>query len=195
MTVAGPQIARDLARQLLHNPQFVEPGLILQQTPRVRNGYGEWAPGVPVILSVDIVNIPVSGQDRKALPEGLRDEDWRKFYWEGQTTSLRVGQSDGNLIVAGRYGSGQSVFSGVTEAGAETDRDVYNQTNPGWQDQFENDSTRVIRLDYGGGFYFQQWDGQLGEFVAQTAYRAIIAQNWGGFTKIMAVRQDPGRVK
>ncbi len=63
-----------------------------------RNEYGEWVPAAAVENQVDLVTVPLTGEDREQLPEALRLSDVRKFFLAEAAETLRAGESDGDII-------------------------------------------------------------------------------------------------
>ena len=189
----GSQLARDIASDLLHDANFAEPAIILRDTEGFRNEYGEFTSGAPIETAVDIVSAPLSGQDRMALPEGIRDEDLRKFWWDGDAAALRYGETDGDRFIIGRIGSGQTRFDGATQGEAERLRDAYGVNNPEWFNGFRANSSLLIRLSGFGQVTYQYYDETDGHWLMAPTWRAMNSQRWGAFSEITGIRQDPGR--
>ena len=78
--VQGAQIAAILAADVLADPNFIEPAILLRPTEGFFNDFGEFVPGAAVENIVSLVSAPASGQERLVLPEGIRDMDVRKFW-------------------------------------------------------------------------------------------------------------------
>ncbi|MYC27948.1 MAG: hypothetical protein F4X63_08175 [Nitrospira sp. SB0662_bin_26] len=68
-----------VARRILSH-QLSESATLIRETEGSRNMYGEFVPGVITETPVTVVTVPVDGEERLILPEGLREEDLRKFY-------------------------------------------------------------------------------------------------------------------
>ena len=109
----GSQIASALADDVLLADDFLEPAILLQ----FREGSitdGQWETGDAVETAIQVVAAPLTGQDRMTLPEGIRDEDLRKFWYRGDVTALRYGLADGDLIIPGKLGATPNSFTSTS---------------------------------------------------------------------------------
>ena len=191
--VQGALISSALARDLLNDPNFVEPALLLRATEGHRDPqHGEFVPGAAIETVVNIVQAPMTGQERITAPEGLRDEDLRKFWYAGDIASLRYGLTNGDRIVLGRLGTGQNRFTATTRVDAERLRDQYGVANPTWLTSYQTGAVNVIQLRGFGHPVYQRYDATDGHWTNTDTYRAVRVNRWGPFTEVMGVRQDPG---
>ena len=62
--VQGALISSVLARDLLNDPNFVEPALLLRATEGHLDQYGEFVDGAAIETAVNIVQAPMTGQER-----------------------------------------------------------------------------------------------------------------------------------
>ena len=90
MTMTTPRVARRLARS-----PFRCPAVLRRQTAGQRNDYGEFVPGAVVEVDVDVVSVPLSGEERQVLPEGLRERNVRTL-WTTETVAAVVEGQTGN---------------------------------------------------------------------------------------------------
>ena len=190
--VTGATISRDLAREVLADPDFVEPAIILRATEGHRNQYGEFVRGAEVATSTSLVSAPMTGQERMVLPEGLRDEDVRKFWIMGDGKALHYGLADGDRFILGMLGRTQNVFSDSTLTDVESVRDAYGVANPTWLASYRSGFVNMILLRGFGMSIYQRYDAIDGHWANVDIYRAYRPQRWGGFTEITTIRQDPG---
>ena len=95
-------IAQRLGRNLASSA-FAETATLIRQSAGMRNQYGEWIPGDPVSSSVTLVTAPLSGQQRQALPEGLRERNLRVFYLAEKVNAVIEGSTGqtADIIVYG----------------------------------------------------------------------------------------------
>ena len=196
--VTGALIARDVAADVLTDPNFTEPAILLRSTEGHRindpDTPGEWIDGAPVDSAIAIVQAPITGQERMTLPEGLRDEDVRTFWLQGDIQALHYGLADGSRILLGGLGQSTNVFSGATRADAESQRDLYGIGNPSWLTAYRNSVSSMIQLRGFGAPVYQRYDAVDGHWQNSDIYRAYRPKRWGPFTEVMAVRQDPGNI-
>ena len=99
MTMTVPRIARRLARS-----PFRCPAVLRRQTPGMRNDFGEFVPGVVLELDVQVVRAPIDGEERRVLPEGLREEDVTTFWMVDQVEPVDEaieGHGGDHLVVDG----------------------------------------------------------------------------------------------
>ena len=192
--VTGAQITRDIAASVLSHPSFLEPAILLRSTEGIRNQYGEFEPGAPVATPMSLVSVPITGQERLILPEGLRNEDVRKFYVIGDVVGLHYGLADGDQIVPGQLGPSQNIFSGLAMADAELERDTYGVAHPTWLTSYQSSVANMILLRGFGLPVYQRYDAIDGHWGNADIYRAYRPQRWGAFTEIVAIRRDPGNV-
>lgn len=87
------------ANRVLRSAAFVESATLIHQTQGDHNEYGEWEPGQAVATDVDLVTVPLTGQERQLLPEGLRERNVRRFYTLNVVAAIKPGISDGDLIL------------------------------------------------------------------------------------------------
>ena len=194
--VSGPSIARDIAANVLTHPSFTSSAIVLRQTEGHRATNGQWIAGAELATPSTVVNVPITGQQRLTVPEGLRDEDVRKFWLLGdEQRALRAGLTDGDRLVLGILGMAQNVFTGASVAQAERARDQYGVANPAWLAMYQSTTANVIQLrGFGGHSIYQRYDATNGHWLNADTYRAFGAQPWGGFVEIQAVRIDPGNL-
>ena len=193
--VSGPQIARDIAANVLTHPSFTSSAILLRQTEGYRDTNGEWVMGAEIATASSIVMAPLTGQERLTAPEGLRDEDLRKFWILGDVPALRYGLTDGDRFVLGALGPSQSVFSAAMREAAESARDVYGVANPSWLAAYRSNVANLIQLrGFAGHSLYQRYDATDGHWTNADVYRAYMAQRWGGFTEVRSVRIDPGNL-
>ena len=190
--VTGATLSRELAQEVLTDPSFTESALMLRATEGHRDQYGEFVRGADVETAIGLVSAPMTGQERLALPEGLRDEDVRKFWIIGDASALHYGLADGDRIILGQLGPSQNVFSNATKEEAEDDRDQYGIANPTWLESYRDSVVNMIQLRGFGAPIYQRYDAIDGHWANANVYRAYRPQRWGGFTEITAIRQDPG---
>ena len=191
--VQGASIAGILAADVLADPNFVEPAILLRPTEGFFNDYGEFVAGSAVENIVSLVSAPTSGQARLVLPEGVRDMDVRTFWVANDVFSLRPGLSDAETIILGNLGMAQNRFDGTTRQEAESARDVYAVANPTWLTMYQASFSRMIQLRGFGMPVYQRYDEIDGHWANADVYRATIVNRWGPFTEVMGVKQDPMR--
>ena len=192
--VTSSQLARDIAASVLTHPSFLEPCILLRSTEGHRNQYGEFVEGATQETPISCPTVPITGQERLIVPEGLRNEDIRKFYVLGDVTGLHYGLADGDRFVLGQLGSGQNRFDGPTVMAAEQLRDQYAIANPTWFAGYQSSVTGVIQLRGFGDPLYQRYDAVDGHWVNADQYRAYRPQRWGAFTEVTAIRRDPGNL-
>ena len=190
--VSGPQISRDVASAVLTDPNFTEPALLLRETEGDRNRHGEFVPGAAIETGITVASAPITGQERLTVPEGLRDEVVRKFWYAGNISALRYGLTNGDRIVQGRLGPSRNRFNGSSETVAQSVRDQYATTNPSWLDMYRTNTNFVIQLTGFGHPRYQRYDPTDGHWQDADTYRAVQADDWGGFVEVMGTRIDPG---
>ena len=191
--VQGASIAGILAADVLADPNFVEPAILLRPTEGLFNDFGEFVPGSAIERIVSLVSAPASGQERLVLPEGVRDMDVRKFWIASDVFALRPGLSDAETIILGSLGPEQNRFSGATKTDAELVRDNYGIANPAWQAAYRANFSLMIQLRGFGVPVYQRYDEIDGHWANADVYRATIVNRWGPFTEVMGVKQDPMR--
>ena len=191
--VQGAQIAAILAADVLADPNFVEPAILLRPTEGFFNDFGEFVPGAAVENIVSLVSAPASGQERLVLPEGVRDMDVRKFWIANDVFALRPGLSDAETIILGSLGPNQNRFNGADKAEAESARDIYAVANPTWLAGYRSNFSLMIQLRGFGMPMYQRYDEIDGHWANADVYRATIVNRWGPFTEVMGVKQDPMR--
>ena len=190
--VSSPQIARDIAASVLSHPSFTSPAILLRQTEGHRDTTGEFVEGAAVETAVSMVHAPMTGQERLTAPEGLRDEDIRKFWLLGDHAALRYGLTDGDRIVLGALGQGLNRFTGNDRPEAERARDQYGVANAAWLASYQATETNLIQLRGFGHPVYQRYDATDGHWIQAEQWRTMRANRWGAFTEIMGVRIDPG---
>lgn len=89
----GTEIAKRLAERIRAG-LFTETATLKRQAAGsyVR---GKWEAGAETSSTIKIVTAPLSGQERLALPEGLRQANVRKFY---VATEVRAGEEGGGTV-------------------------------------------------------------------------------------------------
>ena len=189
----GAQIGYDIATALITSSAFSEAALLLRQTQGARNQYGEWEQGAGIETPVALVQAPITGQRRATLPEGLRNEDVRTFWYAGDIAGVRYGLADGDRIVLGALGPSTSRFTGASRSQAERARDGYGVANPTWLTAYQGDTDDLIQLyGFGGHPVYQRYDEVGGHWADASQYRTIAPERWGSFTELLGVRIDPG---
>ena len=165
--VSGPSIARDIAANVLTHPSFTSSAIVLRQTEGHRATNGQWVAGAELATASTVVNVPITGQQRLTVPEGLRDEDVRKFWLLGdEQRALRAGLTDGDRLVLGALGMAQNVFTGASVAQAERARDQYGVANPAWLAMYQSTTANVIQLrGFGGHSIYQRYDATNGHWL------------------------------
>ena len=96
--MTGTAIASRLAASILNSANFLEDGRLYRHLGSSRNEYGEPVSGPFVRYDVQLVTDPISGEERMALEEGLREEEVRKFWIKGQRVNAILGASNGDVI-------------------------------------------------------------------------------------------------
>lgn len=190
--VLGSAIARDVAPDVLTDSNFTEAAIYLRATEGHRNQYGEWVAGADIETAVNLVEVPITGQERLTLEEGLRDEDVRTFYVQGDVAALRAGLTDGDRFVLGGLGASQNRFDGTDRQTAERARDTYATANPLWFGGYQSSVAALIQLRGFGENVYERYDATDGHWIEADVYRAYRPRRWGAFTQVMCVRQDPG---
>ena len=94
-------ITERLAARIFASPDKLEDAVLVTRTAGTRNAYGEFARGLERVTPVRLATAPLSGRDRETLPEGLHDEDLRRFWMPGTAETVREGERDGDIV---RYG-------------------------------------------------------------------------------------------
>ena len=189
----GPPVAGRIASKILRLPQFIEPALLVREAAGARDEHGEWQPGALDVTEVKVISIPVTGQERFSLPEGLRDEDVRKFWWEGDAPALRPGKTDGDAFVLGALGMEPHTFEGATQEAAEAARDA-QAAAAGWLDAYQADPAKLVQLSGFGRPLWQFREPTLRQWMPAPFWRVTAPDRWGSFTELLAVRRDPGAV-
>ena len=92
------RVAARAARRVLRSPHLTEAAVLLIQQPGSRNEYGEWMPGSTTDVPVRLVTAPLNGDERAALPEGLRERDVRKFWTAADASAIVAGESEGDIV-------------------------------------------------------------------------------------------------
>lgn len=193
MITQGSILAREVAAEVLVDPNFTEPGLLLRGTEGMRNIFGEWVEGFAIENATQLVQAPLTGQERLTVEEGLRDEDLRKFWMLGDIVALRYGLTDGDRIVLGALGPTQNRFSGATRREAEAVRDSYGVANSSWLTGYQASVGALIQLrGFGEHPIYEQYDAVDGHWAMASIYRTIRGQRWGPFTEVIGLRLDPG---
>ena len=82
---------------MLDGPFAVDASLVQQMTGS-RNEYGEFVPGATVTTVVRVVTVPLMGDERDVLPEGLREKDVRKFWMTETVMAIVSGEADGDIL-------------------------------------------------------------------------------------------------
>ena len=190
----GASISRDLARNVLTHPSFLEPAILLRSTEGYRDMNGRFVVGTAVETPLSVVSTPITGQERLIVPEGLRNEDIRKFYVQGDVTGLHYGLADGDRFILGQLGAIQNRFSGTDMQEAASARDQYSVANPAWLAGYQANVVNLIQLRGFGDPVYQRYDAIDGHWGNADQYRAYRPQRWGGFTEVTAIRRDPGNV-
>ena len=92
------------ARRLRRGP-YLEDATLRVTAPGSRNEFGEHVPGAATETVVRVATAPLSGEEREALPDGLRSRNVRRF-WIAQAVEGVVEGNDGAdapvLAYAGR---------------------------------------------------------------------------------------------
>ena len=96
------RVAARAARRVLRSPHLTESAVLVRQQRGIRNDYGEWVPGSTVETPLRLATAPLNGDERAALPEGLRERDVRKFWTTAAASAIVAGDSEGDLV---RYDS------------------------------------------------------------------------------------------
>ena len=187
----GPPIAHRIARNILRNPNFIEAAVLLRDNPGDRNEYGEWVPGDTQEDATELVSLPITGQERKILPEGLRDEEVRKFYWLGDGVALRADKTDGYRVLLGALADEAEphTFSAATRQEADTARDGQSAD---WLEQYQDDNALLTKLVIDGETTFESWNTFFDNWDPVPVYRAVVAARWDAFTEFIGMRLDPG---
>ena len=167
---------------------------MLRSTEGHRNQYGEFVEGATQETPIRCPTVPITGQERLILPEGLRNEDTRKFYVLGDVTGLHYGLADGDRFILGELGTAQNRFDGTDRMVAERLRDQYTSANPTWFTSYQTNVANLIQLRGFGDPVYQRYDAVDGHWVDADQYRAYRTQRWGAFTEVTAIRRDPGNV-
>ena len=192
--VTSSQIARAIAANVLTHPSFTSSAIMQRQTEGHRDEHGEFIEGAAVETPVSLVHVPISGQERLVVPEGLRDDDVQKFFILGDVPSFRYGLTDGDRIVLGALGQAQNRFTGANRQEAERARDQYAVANATWFVAYQSSETSMIQLRGFGSPIYQRYDATDGHWINSDVYRAFSAQRWGAFSDVLAVRIDPGNL-
>ena len=92
------------AQAVFNNPLLVKKAVLVQRRGS-RDSTGRWTEGAPTSTGVVVVTAPLAGRERDLLPEGLREQDVRKFWLQGDmVTPIRVDdgdQADGDVLSFG----------------------------------------------------------------------------------------------
>lgn len=188
--VTGARITGQIAGDVLNDPHFTESAVLIRESAGMRDDDGEWIRGTLTSSAVSVVQAPITGQERRVLPEALRDEDIRTFWLNAPAYSLRYGRADGDLFILGSLGPTPNTFAGQDRASVEALRDAVVEA--GWLARYQRAVGLLIRLEIGDSLIYQRWDSGLNEWADADAYRAYSPRAWGAFTEIMGIRQDPG---
>ena len=77
--MTGSSVARRMAARVTHDPQLSEAATIYTQLDGAFDDRGEWIPGAFTRTLIRCVTLPVTGAERKLMPEGLVDLETRRF--------------------------------------------------------------------------------------------------------------------
>ena len=91
-----------LERRLL-STRFAEKATLLSRGPGQYNDYGEFVEGAETQTAISVVSVPLNGEERLVLEEGLRNSESRRF-WTTSPVNFVTGeqdatQSDSDLIL------------------------------------------------------------------------------------------------
>ena len=92
------QAAVSVASRVLSSPALVETAILRRQLPGARDEYGDWIAGSTTETTLYLVTVPVTGEERVELPEGLREREVRKFWTQADASAIVAGESGGDLI-------------------------------------------------------------------------------------------------
>ena len=181
-------LAASVAADVLYAGEFLESAILIQETEGLRDEYGEWRKGAAIETDVQVATAPgvISrgiGQQRYELEGGLRSEEKRTFWWPGDIVALRVGETDGDVLVLGGLGTSPNRFTGTSRDDAEQLRDQYSQGNDMWLSGYRSDRGKLIQLRGYGAPVWQLYDHVEGHWSDAPGYRVDEAARWGSFTE------------
>ena len=90
-------VAERIGARLLDSPLATTASLH-RQADGSRNEYGEFVPGAVTAIDINVVTVPISGEERESLPEGLRERDVRKFWLSGPVEAIVAGEQEGDIV-------------------------------------------------------------------------------------------------
>ena len=96
--MTGTAVATRVASRVLNSPNLTETAILVRQSPGSRNEYGEWVPGETSETAIIVATVPLSGDERAVLPEGLRERDLRKFWTRMDVSAIVAGETEGDVI-------------------------------------------------------------------------------------------------
>lgn len=96
------QIAELVANDIFSLPDFLnaDGGILVHATPGAHNKYGEFVPGPIERTHVDLISVPLTGEERTVLPDGIGLSDVRRFWLQKPVVAAVEGDngSAGDLI-------------------------------------------------------------------------------------------------
>ena len=90
-----------LGRDVLAAPEMLEPAVLSKRGRSIIDGGGNQTYGPEVREDIEVVSVPISGQDRDLAPEGVRERDMRKFWTTANVSSIHAHEKDGDFILYG----------------------------------------------------------------------------------------------
>ena len=91
-------VAEALAYHVLSHHRFLEDAVYVVPGEQVVNGYGEVTEGAVTRTALRLVATPVTGQDRRNAPEGIRDEVLYRFYIARAVNAVQRNFADGDIL-------------------------------------------------------------------------------------------------
>ena len=83
-----PELPPTMIDSLLASPTLAEIGTLIETTAGYRNDYGEFIEGSETQTDIQIITVPLSGEERAILPEALRLLETRKFFIRGHVVAV-----------------------------------------------------------------------------------------------------------
>ena len=91
--------ANRVANRVLRSQAFVEQARLYRYRAGAYNDFGEWVDGGVLASDINLVTVPITGQERQNLPESLRERDVRKFYTLDTASAITPGESGGDVVL------------------------------------------------------------------------------------------------
>lgn len=96
------QLAELVSNDVFSLPDFLHGagGFLIRENAGTYNQYGEFVPVQPERLPIKLISAPLSGEERKVLPDGIGLSDVRRFWLQEKVVAAIEGEkgSIGDII-------------------------------------------------------------------------------------------------